>query len=94
MRQSLRMDRQELSLKLIKSFRKTVGGITAAALLIQADLKCSYSKAEKIAAGRYTCRISAAEQEKLNALMTRAIKTAKASSEPAATNCDEDQVAV
>lgn len=61
----------------VSEFRKAAGSAKAAADLIEAELKCSFSKAEKIAAGRYTSRISAAELSLLNALMMRVIASKK-----------------
>jgi hypothetical protein len=61
-----RLDRKEVA-----KWRASVGGLKIAAQLIQERLECSFSKAAKIAAGRYPSLVSPAEQYELSDLMGR-----------------------
>jgi len=62
------MDRK-MSFKQMKNWRDSSGGLRSASLLICQSLECSYSKAEKLASGRYDRVLTASEQKALAELM-------------------------
>ena len=66
--------RLNLDKKEMKVFVNESGGLIAATSRIKDQLKCSQSKAEKIAAGRYPSRLSELEQIALAQLLRRPLK--------------------
>ncbi len=64
------MVRKELNTRLLSEWVESEGGLTIATSRISGALKCSISKAEKIAAGRYPSHLSGLEQTAL-AKLTR-----------------------
>lgn len=63
-----------LDKKEIEKFVSAVGSLATATDLIKDNLKCSESKAEKIAAGRYPSRLSPLEQIALAMLLERPVE--------------------
>ncbi len=57
--------KRQLNGREMRKWTDAVGGIAEAARLIRAELECSLSKAEKLAACRYDREISASEQKVL-----------------------------
>ncbi len=53
--------------RLMNKWRKSVGGLTKATILISQNLECSLSKAEKVATCRYP-HLSSQEKEALSCL--------------------------
>jgi hypothetical protein len=67
------MDRCGLNKDVLNNWIGKVGGMKSAAKLIESKLKCSDSKAEKIAGGRYPSRLTHAEQKELALLLKCAV---------------------
>lgn len=63
--------KKQLNQKLFHTWRESVGGEKPAALLIKEKLKCSLSKAEKIAGGRYDSLPPCLEMMALSELMSK-----------------------
>lgn len=57
------------------SWKENVGGLDEAADLIKGRLKCSYSKAAKLATGRYPSTLNASEMQALSELIGRPVDT-------------------
>lgn len=66
---NMRMKRCSLNKVVLAQWVDKVGGLKSATLLVEDKLKCSYSKAEKIAGGRYPSKLTFAEQKELASLL-------------------------
>lgn len=63
------MKRCSLNPEILNKWIEKVGGVKFATDLIQGKLKCSRSKAEKIAGNRYPSKVTYAEQKELAVLL-------------------------
>lgn len=71
MRIMVSMKAHQLDKQKHEKWIESVGGLTTATLLVARTLKCGFSKAEKVATGRYPSQLPPEELEALADLMAQ-----------------------